>query len=324
MARPLVAALQRCGVDPRSILRTANVSQEALAAVENRLPAENMRALWEAASIATGDRSFGVHVAQAVPLGTLDVIEYIFATSLNLGEGFTRLTKYNRLIHDPPEAHLRVEPLSARVVVHRALATRQYDEFAVTLWFLRSRQASHVDWTPDQLRLQHNDPNDELARVFGCPVTFGGHETELVLAPTLLELPFERGDSRLLAVLERYADSLLDALPRHGTLVARASHAIARELAHASPTLASTAAALSTPARTLQRQLADNGVTYSGLVDDVRRGLALKHIGDASVSITEIGYLLYFSDTTAFYRAFKRWTGESPRRYRERLLFGRP
>ena len=75
--------------------------------------------------------------------------------------------------------------------------------------------------------------------------------------------------------------------------------------------------------RTLQRQLAEHGITHSTLVDDIRRGLALKHIGDASVSITEIGYMLHFSDTTAFYRAFKRWTGESPRRYRERLLFGR-
>jgi AraC-like DNA-binding protein len=75
--------------------------------------------------------------------------------------------------------------------------------------------------------------------------------------------------------------------------------------------------------RTLQRGLAYEGTSHSALLDDVRRALALQHIGDASVSITAIAYMLHFSDPAAFARAFKRWTGASPRGYRQRLLHGR-
>ena len=71
MARPVVAALERSGLDPRRVLRAANVAQKALSAIETRLPAQNVRALWEQAAAATRDRSFGVHVAQAVPPGTI-------------------------------------------------------------------------------------------------------------------------------------------------------------------------------------------------------------------------------------------------------------
>jgi len=60
--------------------------------------------------------------------------------------------------------------------------------------------------------------------------------------------------------------------------------------------------------------------THSGMVDDVRRELALKHLGNASISITEIAYALHFSEPTAFHRAFRRWTGESPLQYRRRLF----
>jgi AraC-like DNA-binding protein len=72
--------------------------------------------------------------------------------------------------------------------------------------------------------------------------------------------------------------------------------------------------------RTLQRQLAQHGASYSALLDDVRRGLAMKYIGDAALSIGEIGYLLHFSDATAFHRAFRRWTGEAPVHYRSKLF----
>jgi AraC-like DNA-binding protein len=74
------------------------------------------------------------------------------------------------------------------------------------------------------------------------------------------------------------------------------------------------------PERTLQRHLAEEGVSHSALVDDVRRALAVKYLGSANVSVTEIAYVLHFADPTVFSRAFKRWTGESPAAYRKRLF----
>jgi AraC-like DNA-binding protein len=99
------------------------------------------------------------------------------------------------------------------------------------------------------------------------------------------------------------------------------AHAIARQIAKSLPTLKSSAETVHLPERTLQRRLAGSGVSHSVLVDRVRRDLALKYIADAGRSVTEIAYLLHFSDSTAFHRAFKRWTGDGPQHYR-RTLFG--
>jgi AraC-like DNA-binding protein len=137
----------------------------------------------------------------------------------------------------------------------------------------------------------------------------------------VLALPHQRADAKLFSVLCRHADSLLEStLTEHGPLLGRVSSAITRRMATDLPTLATTATAVHIPERTLQRRLAEEGVSHSALVDDVRRALAVKYLGSANVSVTEITYMLHFADPTVFSRAFKRWTGLSPAAYRKRLF----
>lgn len=192
----------------------------------------------------------------------------------------------------------------------------------MTLIVLRSRRASGAPWKPEHAQFQHVHPgrDGELERVLACPVRFGAPQGEIRFAPSVLEIPHVHSDSRLLDILIRYADSLLHALPRSGNVVASVSAAIARQIAKESPSLAGTVTALCMPKRTLQRRLAENGVSHSRLVDDVRRDLALRYIGDAALATSDIAYLLHFSDSTALHRAFRRWTGDTPAQYRRRLF----
>lgn len=323
LARPVVDELGRRNLDPAGVLRAAGLSRQGLQTPENRLPVERVHALWEEAAAATGDPSFGVHLAQTLPLGALDVIDYLFACSKNVAAGLARVAEYSRLIEDPPRNRFVVEPLIARVIRCGPVAMPQLDEFGLALTCVRTRQATGGAWKPERVEFRHGAPGPrrEVDRVFGCPVVFGASESELVFPRRMLDLPFDRADSRLLRILEAYASSLVGGPQREETIAAKAMHAIALELPAALPTLANTAAALRLSPRTLQRRLRDSGTAHSELVDQVRRSLALKYVGDAGLSITEIGYILHFSDTTAFSRAFKRWTGVLPRRYRERVLF---
>ena len=321
-ARPVIDALAERGIEVEPTLLAAQLSREALASNENRLPHQSMLRLWETAAVAAHDRSFGVHVAEALPTGAYDLFDYVLSAAATVGEGLARLTQYVRLIYDHSDWRLVIEPRQVRLIRRVAASAPQYDEFSLTLLLVRSRQSSGTQWTPEQMAFQHEGSADnrELARVFACPILFGASETEMRFAPSILQLPHRRSDSRLLAILTRYADSLLSSLPSRGDLVASASSAIARQMAKALPSLASTAAAVHLPERTFQRRLAEYGASHSALVGEVRRDLALKYIGDAGLSIGEIGYLLHFSDSTAFHRAFRRWTGEAPTRYRRRLF----
>jgi AraC-like DNA-binding protein len=320
-ARPALAALDERGVDAEPALRAAGLSRAALAVIENRLPDESLHRLWEAAAVAANDRYFGVHTAEALPAGAYDLLDYLMSSSATVGESLTRLTRYVRLLYDRSNLHLAIEPRHARLVRHVAAPAPQYDEYSLTLLLVRSRQLSATDWLPERVAFQHaaGDEGGELARVFRCPVHFSAGEIEARFAAEILALPHVRADSRLLAILMRYADSQLAALPARGDLVARACSSIVRQMARALPGLQSTASELRMPERALQRALARSGVSHSSLVDEVRRGLALKYICDHRLCIGEIAYILHFADTTGFHRAFKRWTDQTPIEYRSQL-----
>ncbi len=321
-AKPAIAALQARGLDPGPVLRAANLGPQALDSLEYRLPHASVRTLWETAAATAGDRWFGMHVALTLAPGMYDLFDYVLSTPATVGDAIQRFTRYARLVYDHSNIHLIVEPLRGRVVRRVPVTAPQYDEFTLTLLFVRCRQSTGVAWRPEEVRFQHARPDDdgEPARVFGAPVIFGAPESELRLDASVLTLPQVRSDAKLQAVLARYAEALLTSLPTQGSLLARVSSAVARRMLDELPTLSSTAQAVGMPARTLQRHLAAEGATHSGMVDDVRRELALKHLGNASISVSEIAYALHFTEPTAFHRAFRRWTGESPLQHRRRLF----
>ena len=76
------------------------------------------------------------------------------------------------------------------------------------------------------------------------------------------------------------------------------------------------AAELNTSVRTLERRLKERGWTYKQVVDDLRRQLALRYVKDPRVRLSQLGFLLGFSENAAFVHAFRRWTGSTPMRYR--------
>ncbi len=320
-AQPAVAELERRGFDPGPALAEAHLMPAALASFDNRLPHASVRALWEAAARIAGDSWFGLRTARDLPAGEYDLIDYLLSTSASVGAGIERSIAYARLVYDHVNLRLVVEPGDARVVRRVPVTAPHYDEFTLTLLFVRCRENSGVPWTARQVIFQHARDHDDgtAAQLFGCPVTFGAPQTELRFAPSVLQLPQARADCKLLRILTRHADALLATLPAPDSTVGRVRAAITRQATREFPTLSSTAASLGMPERTLQRRLAAEGLSYSALLDDTRRELALRYLGNAALSVTDIGYLLHFSDPASFHRAFRRWTGESPLEYRRRF-----
>ena len=99
-------------------------------------------------------------------------------------------------------------------------------------------------------------------------------------------------------------------------LRARVHAALIEQLPQGEPSQKKIAEALHMSPRNFQRKLAEEGTSYTGLLSDTRRDLALSYVRDASYTLGEITYLLGFSDASSFNRAFKRWTGQSPSAFR--------
>jgi AraC-like DNA-binding protein len=117
-------------------------------------------------------------------------------------------------------------------------------------------------------------------------------------------------------VILGHAEKMLTELPPARQLTERVRNAIVAELAGGNPSVTHIAPRLHMSPRTLERKLEREGTTFSVLLDDLRKRLALRYVGGNDLELAEIAFLLGFARTTGFHRAFKRWTGETPLHYR--------
>ncbi len=186
-------------------------------------------------------------------------------------------------------------------------------EYTMVSCVVHSRKAIRKRFALDGVSFAHDVPakvKPRYRRAFGAPVAFGQRHTELVFARSQLVLPL-RGSDRLTATtLEAKALELVRGI--EPSLVDRARVAIAGRLDRP-PTLATLARQLGLGERTFRRRLADEGTSLRALADDARRIRAEQALAHG-VALKTLAAELGFSDITALSRAYKRWTGRSPRR----------
>ena len=138
----------------------------------------------------------------------------------------------------------------------------------------------------------------------------------MVFAVTLLDCPIETADNQLLKILERHCRQILGGRPKVDNFVFEVQQLITTLLTTGQPKIDAAAQELGMSSRTLTRRLAEDGVTYKDLLDEVRRKLAMRYLKDSRISIKNVAYLLGYSEVSAFYHAFRRWTGSSPVQHR--------
>jgi len=180
------------------------------------------------------------------------------------------------------------------------------------------REACFTECDPLEVTLTHPAPScqSDYFGFFRCPVRFDAPVTELVFDRALVERPLPAANRELArandGVLRGYVDKLID-----DDIVSRVKQAILDHLPSGAPSAEMVAKDLYMSPRTLRRRLAEVGTAYSDLLDKVRRELAAQYIADPARSLSEISYLLGFSEQSGFSRAFRRWTGSAPSTARE-------
>ncbi|MFD3535445.1 AraC family transcriptional regulator [Streptomyces sp. NPDC058664] len=182
-------------------------------------------------------------------------------------------------------------------------------------WLIRRRVGLR------RVEFVHPEPRHarEYAHLFGAPCVFGAARTTAVFDRADLDEPVLRDAAALRAFLRRAPADVLVRADYGSAVTGRVRHLIGRALATGSvPTPQELAGRLSVSPQTLRRQLAAEGTTYQRLRDQVRRDHAIAELTGGRVSIERLSRQLGFSEPSAFHRAFRRWTGETPRAYRSR------
>jgi AraC-like DNA-binding protein len=286
-----------------------------------RVPFAALVALYEEAARQSGDDAFGLRVGAASHPAMFDVLGHATMSCATLREAFATITRYLRVLQDGAVVALREEGAHAHAsyaILDRDAVPHRHEVEATLGIILRFLDASLDAFTPIRVGFVHAAPRDTSVHVatFRAPVAFGCVTNELVFDAALLERAMPRADPTLRSILERHIVEMLAKLPPRGDLVADVRGCIARMLEQGEPAIDRVARSLAMSSRTLQRRLRAESMTFAEILDDVRRDLALRYLGDPRREITDAAFLLGYAELSPFYRAFRRWTGMAPGEWR--------
>jgi AraC-like DNA-binding protein len=287
-----------------------------------RIPIEMEQVLWREAAARAGDDAFGVHAAELVRPGAFDVLDYAIRTAPTLRVSLERLVRYNRLVHDVAVWSLVQRGDLLRIEhtfrVDTVVQDRHGAEFTMATVVTIGTQIAGERVRPHAVGFRHARPASseaiaEMKRLFGVEPQFLQPVNFVEIQASFAERANPTADPALSRVIERHAESLLAARPEPTLSTAdRVRRIVAGALGEGEITLAGVAKKLKMSERSLQRRLADEGIKFDALLDEIRRDLALRYLADPKIAVAEVAYLLGYSEPSPFHRAFKRWTGKTP------------
>ncbi len=320
-ARAIKAALDARDQDGAALFAEAGLDLQALGDPNARYPVAATTRLWELAVQATGDPGFGLSVAGHVNQTTFHALGYSLLASPTLRDAFERLVRYFRIVTDAADLRFtqagtlykfELVPLPGPQPAAEAL-----DAF-MTVIIRLCRLLSGPEFRAQKVCFRRPPPADTgpYEKIFKAPIGFAASETALYFSSQSLNRPLPTGN----ADLARHNDEILAryvaALDREN-LANRVHAVLVEQLPHGEPAQEKIAAALHMSLRNLQRKLGAQGTSYRSILNQARRDLALSYLASQRYSISEIAYLLGFSDTSSFTRSFKRWTGMTPSESRD-------
>lgn len=312
--RLLAAACQAHGLEAGAALAEVGLSPALLAEREGRVPLPQARSAWDAAARLSGDIDFGLHAAERFPPGGFDVLDYLGRSVATFGEMLERVAQLGSIFTE--DGQLTLDRTGKRAVLRHAAKAplRHVSELMMAAIVLRGRELTGVDFAPASVSFRHPEPERtrEHQRIFACPVRFGRPADELYLDASILKLPLKGFEPGLSEILDHYVRLVAGKAVAAPSLLSDVTEAITAALPNGEPRLEDVARALCITPRTLQRRLKEGETSFQALLDHVRHQLALEYLEAGDIPTTKLALLLGFSEPSAFYRAFRRWTGQSP------------
>jgi AraC-like DNA-binding protein len=320
LVRPLALAIGSTGLD--AFWAATDLTPEILADDDARLSPAQFCVAWSEAVRLTGDRRLALRIASALPTGTFGIVEYVCRAAPTLGAALRQWVRYLNLLDDAVTVGLVIEGDRACLRVEReseAPAPASHE----LCWAVVARIARELSTVPFRIHaveLAHPAPGDiaPYRAWFDAPVVFDAPATQLVVPAAALDAALVTADASLLAILTRAADELARQASHDPPLVQQVKRALHDLLRSDDGHVEVVAKRLGLTSRSLQRRLKDEGTSFQVVREELRRELSERYLAEG-LAIAEISFLLGFSEPSAFFRAFKRWTGETPLAHRQRL-----
>jgi AraC-like DNA-binding protein len=317
------------GADRDTLLKRASIASEVLTDLDNRVPLRRYVALMEAAAALLNDPAIALHYGQNVRMQEISVVGLICEaceTTLDVG---VQLNRYGRLVFDAngePYDMVRLKRrddglwLDASGPSFGSAALFTESEFARLVWNIKAMFGA-TDYLrehpfPQEVHFMHAAPayREEYDRVFQAPIVFDSDRNAMRFHEGFLTLRQPPISRYVFGVLSKRAEMLLNELSASKTARGQVESLLIPILHKGDIGIDVIAEKLGLSRPTLYRKLKAEGTTFEKLLDELRHKLALHYLDGRKVSINETAYLVGFSDPSAFSRAFRRWTGKSPKK----------
>jgi AraC-like DNA-binding protein len=308
------------GLDPIWLMTSVGLDVADLAAPEKWIPAGDVATLLQLSADRSGREDFGLLLAGRRRLATLGPLSVVLSQEPDLRSALRLLNGYERSYNEA--LHLRLDEGSGLATIRlwlefaEPVPVRQSLELATAALHGIIKQLLGRSWEPLSVCFSHSKPQTQATHhdVFGARLQFDQPFTGLVLFADQLDAPNTMSDP----LLQPYAEQFLRSLPsaRGATLSDRVKELIDVLLPLGRCSTAQVARNLGVTQRTLHRQLAAEGQSFSSLVHETRAALAERYLANERYTLTEVSELLGFMAPSAFSRWFRKQFGVSPTEWR--------
>jgi AraC-like DNA-binding protein len=321
VSRLAYTELKTNGIVPGPLLKKAGLTREQIENPQATILVRDQIAFLNVAAESLGDKLLGFRLAQRPDLREFGLLYYVLASSETLIEALQRAARYSSIANRAISQQCidgRTVGLSFRYVG----VSRHIDCHQIEFWMAATvrvcRQLTGMRLVPSRVRLVHRRaPTPEFAECLGNNIEFGAANDEIVFASSFRETRIVSADPYLSKLLTAYCDEAIAHRPAsHGPFRSRVENIVATLLPHGKARTSEVARQLGVSQRTLTRRLAEEGLSFSEVLEELRGDLARRYLTDRDLPISQIAWLLGYREVGAFSHAFKRWTGAAPRKVR--------
>ena len=328
-ATGIVEQIERRGGDIDSIFGNTGMSPSMAGSPTLQIKLACFCRLFEEAAHQTRDENFGLWFGNQFRPHDLGLWGYLAVSSPTLGAALQNIIdtfpchQQHSLLRLASRSDGRLM-LQYQIRAPDIVERRQDAELSLGMFLNIFRECLGRSWTPEAVYFEHPRPLDaeQHEAAFGAPACFSQPTNALVFRPDVLEHPMPRRDPRMMAMMHACLEALGSKADDFEPLIDRVRIAVRTKLPDGWPSLDAIGEELRLSPASIQRELARVGLTYKGLVQTIRRELAFAYLRQRHLPLSEIAFLLGYSELSAFSRAVRRWTGRSPKAVRNRILDG--
>ena len=311
------------GAARAELLAHAGIDPADLEDRDTRIPFPRYVALMRAGQDLAGDPALALHYGELRDFSEISIVGLIGNASETMLEAFAQLNRYGRLVVEfdgPLDRFQLVREGEDLWMVDTRQNPNAFSELTESTFagMVCGPRRFGVSQFVKAVQVTHPAPGyrAEYERIFQAPVIFDCERNAMLLDEKWIFHRIQLQPRYAFGILSQHADALLASLEGAKTTRGQVEALLTPILHTGEASMVAIAGKMAMSRPTLARRLKAEGMTFEAVLDDLRRRMALDYLAARKVSVNETAYLVGFSEAAAFSRAFKRWTGKSPREVR--------